>query len=199
MLEFWLCFVPLFVAVDAVGVMPIFLSLTQGMDRDKVRQAIYRSLATAAGVALAFLALGTAILHLLGITVADFMVAGGILLFLLAIGDLLANEKLLRQVDVNNMGIVPLGVPLITGPAVLTTSMLLLNQYGAAWTATAIVANILIAGAVFFFAGTIGRVLGQVGEKIISKIAMLLLAAIGVMMVRKGIESFITAGIASSS
>lgn len=199
MIEFWLCFVPLFVAVDAVGVMPIFLSLTQGMDRDKVRQAIYRSVATATVVALAFLVLGTAILDLLGITVADFMVAGGILLFVLAIGDLLANEKLQRQVDVNSLGAVPLGVPLITGPAVLTTSMLLLNQYGAAWTAAAIIANILIAGTVFFFASTIGRVLGQVGEKIISKIAMLLLAAIGVMMVRKGVEAFIAVGITSTS
>lgn len=199
MIEFWLCFVPLFVAVDAVGVMPIFLSLTQGMDRDKVRQAIYRSVATATVVALAFLVLGTAILDLLGITVADFMVAGGILLFVLAIGDLLANEKLQRQVDANSLGAVPLGVPLITGPAVLTTSMLLLNQYGAAWTAAAIIANILIAGTVFFFASTIGRVLGQVGEKIISKIAMLLLAAIGVMMVRKGVEAFIAVGITSTS
>lgn len=199
MIEFWLCFVPLFVAVDAVGVMPIFLSLTQGMDRDKVRQAIYRSVATATVVALAFLVLGTAILDLLGITVADFMVAGGILLFVLAIGDLLANKKLQRQVNVNSLGAVPLGVPLITGPAVLTTSMLLLNQYGAAWTAAAIIANILIAGTLFFFASTIGRVLGQVGEKIISKIAMLLLAAIGVMMVRKGVEAFIAVGITSTS
>lgn len=194
--EFWLCFVPLFVAVDAVGVLPAFLSLSQGMEPRQVRRAIYQSMATATAVALAFLALGTAILDLLGITVADFMVAGGILLFVLAIGDLLANEKLQRRVDADSLGAVPLGVPLITGPAVLVTSMLLLNQYGAAWTATAIVANILIAGIVFFFAGSIGRVLGRVGEKIISKIAMLLLAAIAVMMVRKGIEAFIAAGIA---
>lgn len=177
----------------------MFLSLTQGMDRGKVRRTIYRSVVTAAVVALIFLALGTVILHLLGITVADFMVAGGILLFVLALGDLLTKEKLQRQVDSNNLGVVPLGVPLITGPAVLTTSMLLLNQYGAGWTAVAIIANILIAGTVFFYSGTISRVLGQVGEKIISKIAMLLLAAIGVMMVRKGIESFITAGIANTS
>ena len=195
-MEFWLCFVPLFVAVDAVGVLPVFLSLTQGMDRHEVRRVIYRSMATAAAVALAFLALGTAILDLLGITVADFMVAGGILLFVLALGDLLANEKLQRRVDTDSLGAVPLGVPLITGPAVLTTSMLLLNQYGAGWTAAAIVANILIASMVFFFAGTIGRVLGRTGEKIISKIAMLLLAAIAVMMVRKGIEIFIAAGVA---
>lgn len=199
MLEFWLCFVPLFVVVDAVGVLPTFLSLTRGMDRHKVHRAIYRSVATAAVVALAFLALGTVILDLLGITVADFMVAGGILLLVLALGNLLANEKLQRQVDSDNLGVVPLGVPLITGPAVLTTSMLLLNLYGAGWTAAAIVANILIVGTMFFFAGTISRALGQVGEKIISKIAMLLLAAIGVMMVRKGVEAFIAAGVAGAS
>lgn len=196
MIEFWLCFVPLFVAVDAIGVLPAFLSLTQGMEPRQIRRAIAQSVATAAAVALAFLALGTAILDLLGITVADFMVAGGILLFVLALGDLLANEKLQRRVDTDSLGAVPLGVPLITGPAVLVTSMLLLNQYGAGWTAAAIVANILIAGIVFFFAGSIGRVLGRTGEKIISKIAMLLLAAIAVMMVRKGIEAFIAAGVA---
>jgi len=190
--EFWLCFVPLFIAVDAVGVLPAFLSLSQGMEPRQVRRAIVHSMATATAVALAFLALGTAILDLLGITVADFMVAGGILLFILAMGDLLADDKLQRQVDADSLGAVPLGVPLITGPAVLTTSMLLLNQYGAGWTAAAIVANILIAGIVFRFAGSIGRVLGRVGEKIVSKIAMLLLAAIAVMMVRKGIEIFLT-------
>ncbi|MDP2787568.1 MAG: MarC family protein [Pseudomonadota bacterium] len=194
--EFWLCFVPLFIAVDAVGVLPAFLSLSQGMDPPQARRAIYHSMATATAVALAFLALGTAILDLLGITVADFMVAGGILLFVLAMGDLLADDKLQRRVDADSLGAVPLGVPLITGPAVLTTSMLLLNQYGAGWTAAAIVANILIAGIVFRFAGSISRVLGRVGEKIVSKIAMLLLAAIAVMMVRKGIEAFISAGVA---
>ena len=194
--EFWLCFVPLFVAVDAVGVLPVFLSLTQDVAPQLVRRVIYQSVVTATAVALAFLALGTAILDLLGITVADFMVAGGILLFLLALGDLLANEKLQRRVGADSLGAVPLGVPLIAGPAVLTTSMLLLNQYGAGWTAAAIVANVLIAGIVFRFAAGIGRVMGRAGEKIVSKIAMLLLAAIAVMMVRKGIEGFIAAGVA---
>ena len=195
MKEFWLCFVPLFVAVDAIGVLPVFLNLTQGMEPHQVRRAVYHSVATATAVALAFLALGTVILDLLGITVADFMVAGGILLFVLALGGLLANEKPQRRADTESLGAVPLGVPLIAGPAVLTTSMLLLNQYGAGWTAAAIIANILIAGIVFRFATTISHALGRVGEKIVSKIAMLLLAAIAVMMVRKGIEAFIATGV----
>lgn len=105
-MDFSLCFVPRFVAVDAVGVLPTFLSPSQGMEANRVRRVIHQSKATAAAVALAFLALGTAILDLLGITVADFMVAGGILLFVLAMGDLLAIEKPQRQIDPDSPGAV---------------------------------------------------------------------------------------------
>jgi multiple antibiotic resistance protein len=192
MKDFWLCFVPLFVAVDALGVLPAFITLTQGIELSKVRRVIYQSAATATLVALGFLVLGTALLELLGITVADFMVAGGLLLFALAIGDLLVGNKLQRRVDPDSLGVVPLGVPLIAGPAVLTTSVLLVNQFGVVNTAAAIIANILVAGLVFRFSGLIGRALGTVGARIASKIAMLFLAAIAVMMVRKGIEAFVT-------
>lgn len=195
MKEFWLCFVPLFVAVDAIGLLPVFLSLTRNVEERRVKQVIYHSVLTASLVALLFLALGTLILELLGITVADFMIAGGILLFVLALGDLLTDDKLQQHVDARSLGAVPLGVPLITGPAVLATSMLLLNQYALIWVVAAVVSNILIAGLVFHFSSTISRVLGEVGEKIVSKIAMLFLAAIAVMMVRKGIESFIATSI----
>ena len=195
MKEFWLCFVPLFVAVDAIGLLPAFLSLTRNVEERRVKQVIYHSVLTASLVALLFLALGTLILELLGITVADFMIAGGILLFVLALGDLLTDDKLQQHVDARSLGAVPLGVPLITGPAVLATSMLLLNQYALIWVVAAVVSNILIAGLVFHFSSTISRVLGEVGEKIVSKIDMLFLAAIAVMMVRKGIESFIATSI----
>ena len=195
MTEFWLCVVPLVVAVDAIGLLPAFLSLTRNVEERRVKQVIYHSVLTASLVALLFLALGTLILELLGITVADFMIAGGILLFVLALGDLLTDDKLQQHVDARSLGAVPLGVPLITGPAVLATSMLLLNQYALIWVVAAVVSNILIAGLVFHFSSTISRVLGEVGEKIVSKIAMLFLAAIAVMMVRKGIESFIATSI----
>jgi len=96
--------------------------------------------------------------------------------------DLLRAEKVQRKVDLETMGAVPIGVPLITGPAVLTTSILLLNRYGAVLTSSALVINILIAGAVFRSAEPINRVLGNAGAKTVSKIASLLLAAIAVMV-----------------
>jgi len=187
---FWLTFVPLFVAVDAVGVLPMFMGLTDGLAAPQRRVIVRQSVFTAAGVALAFLAVGTGLLKLLGITVADFMVAGGILLFVISLSDLLRVEKVQRRSDPDSLGAVPIGVPLITGPAVLTTSLLLLNEHGLAPTAVAVLLNIAIAGVVFSFADAINRVLGSAGSKTLSKIASLLLAAIAVMMVRKGVMSF---------
>lgn len=189
--SFWLCFVPLFVAVDAIGVLPMFMSLTEGMESPALRRIIYHSVVTAAVVGMSFLVVGKAILELLGITVGDFMVAGGSLLFVISVSDLLRAEKVQRRVDPESLGAVPLGVPLITGPAVLTTSILLLNEHGIVVTAAALIPNVLIAGIVFYFAEAINRGLGNAGAKTASKIASLLLAAIAVMMVRKGVESFI--------
>ena len=191
MKSFWLCFVPLFIAVDAIGVLPIFISFTQDIKPRRVRTIIYQSVITAIIVALFFLIGGKAILDMLGITVSDFMIAGGVLLFAISINDLLTSDKIQRKIDPESLGAVPLGVPLITGPAVLTTSILLLNEHGFVPTAVAILINVLIAGVVFSFSIYIHRFLGKAGSKTLSKIASLLLAAIGVMIVRKGITALI--------
>ncbi|MBN1270143.1 MAG: MarC family protein [Kiritimatiellae bacterium] len=194
MRTFWICFVPMFVAVDAFGVLPLFINLIQEVEPARIRRVIVQSVVTAIVVALLFLAIGTALLRLLGITVADFMVAGGLLLFVISVRDIMTGEKTQRKVDVDTVGAVPIGVPLITGPAVLTTSILLMNQHGAALTSAVVVINILIAGLIFLFARPISRGLGNAGTKTLSKIAGLLLASIAVMIVRKGVVQFLAGG-----
>ena len=195
MKSFGLCFIPLFVAVDAIGVLPLFMNFTEGIEQSKIKNIIIQSMITALIVALAFIAVGTATLKLLGITVADFMIAGGTLLFVFSIRDILSAEKKPYEVDLESMGAVPIGVPLITGPAVLTTSMLLINEHSLVITSLAIITNILIAGAVFFMAPLINRIIGKTGSKTVSKITSLLLAAIGVMIIRRGIAIFIANGL----
>lgn len=187
MKNFLWCFVPLFVAVDAFGVLPLFMALTEGISGERRRRVIAQSVLTAGTVALAFTAVGRPGLRALGISVSDFMMAGGLLLFALSLRDLLSVDKGRRSVDPETLGAVPIGVPLITGPAVLTTCMLLADQRGLAPTLAAAAANVLIAGVVFWFAQPIGRALGAAGAKILSKMAALLLASIGVMMVRRGV------------
>jgi len=193
MRDFWLAFVPLFVAVDAVGVLPLFLSLTEDLDARRRRAVILQSVATAALVALGFLAAGPALLRFLGVTIPDFMIAGGLLLLAISLSDLLTGAKRQRQADPESVGPVPIGVPLITGPAVLTTCVLLADRYGRGVTAAAALANILLAGGVFWFADPICRALGRTGTRTVSKVASLLLAAIAVMLIRRGIVASVTA------
>jgi multiple antibiotic resistance protein len=192
MREFLLCFVPLFVAVDAIGILPMFVSLTEGADKASRQRIAIQSILTASVVAVAFLWLGPVLLRFLGITVQDFMIAGGVLLLAIALSDLLTGEKRQRMADPESLGAVPIGIPLITGPAVLTTCILLRDIYGR-WTTTyALVANIAIAGIVFHAADPITRALGRNGTKSASKLASLLLAAIAVMLIRKGISGILT-------
>ena len=188
---FWLCFVPLFVAVDAVGVLPMFLSLTDGLDQRRLRTVIIQSVLTASSVAVVFVLAGPLLLRFMGITVPDFMLAGGMLLLAISLNTLLTGEKKLQEVDVSSLGAVPIGIPLITGPAVLTTCILLANTHGKSITVLAVILNIIIAGLVFGFAGPITNRLGRTGSKAVSKVASMLLAAIAVMLMRRGLFEMI--------
>ena len=197
---FWLCFVPFFVAVDPVGMAPLFIALTGGLPKERCRRIILQSVITALLVALIFLAIGEGIMRLLGISVPDFMIAGGVLLFIIAISDItrIADRNSENTIlDPDSLGAVPLGVPLITGPAVLATSVLMMQQHGAGPTAAAIVATIGLVALVLSQADRIVRMLGKAGSKAFSKIFALLLAAIAVMIIRRGIAMYLKDGIGS--
>jgi multiple antibiotic resistance protein len=181
-----LSFIPIFVAVDAIGVLPIFVSLTEGATQQQRRRTIVQSVLTALILAIGFIFLGKAVFRLLGITLGDFMVAGGAILFCIAIIDI-ANPVKTRRLPSEELGSVPIGTPLIVGPAVLTTSMVIISQYGIIPTLISVVANILLAGLIFAFSSVLIKALGESGAKALSKITSLLLAAIAVMLIRKGI------------
>jgi len=187
MKTFWICFVSLFVVVDAPGVLPMFLGLTEGMAPHETKKVVLQSVITATLVALGFLFAGSVLLEFLGITIPDFMIAGGILLLAISLSDLLSGEKRLRQVDAEDLGVVPLGVPLITGPAVLTTCLLLAHAYGVWVAAIALIINIGLVGVLLMLARPISGWIGKTGARMISKVFSLLLAAFAVMLMRRGL------------
>ena len=133
-------FIPLFVAVDAFGVLPIFVSLTEGLDTKEKNRVVIQSIWTASVVAVVFILLGKLIFRFLGITIADFMIAGGAILFCISITDII-NPTKKRRIPSDNLGSVPIGIPLIVGPAVLATSLVLESQYGLLATIVSILLN----------------------------------------------------------
>ncbi len=190
MLEnYYLAFVPIFVAVDALGILPVYMSMTNGMTREEKESLVQRSTLTALCVAVAFLGVGRLVFQWLGITMSDFFVAGGAILFIISIRDLLSEKR--APASGGRAGVIPLAVPLIAGPAVLTTSLILLNSYGIFPTLFSIVTNILLCGIILHFSSRLSRVLGEAGSDTLSKTFNLLLAAIGVMLVRRGIQEIV--------
>jgi multiple antibiotic resistance protein len=187
--EFGLTFVPLFVAMDAVAILPILLPLTSGMSLHERNRVLRLAMITALGLGLGFVAIGKGIFLFLGIKVADFLVAGGAILFLLAAKDILTG-KMLSEEDLKGTGIigaVPLGTPLIVGPAVLTTLLILIEEYPLYMVILSFVVNLAI---VWLLINQVNRVmgfLGQAGAKVISKIIGLFLAAIAVKMISQGL------------
>lgn len=192
---FWLAFIPIFVAVDAIGILPIFVGLTRQFNKKKKYAIIVQSVITALCLAIVFVFLGKEIFKLLNITIGDFMIAGGLVLFCIAIIDIV-NPGRQRKVPASEVGAVPLGTPLISGPAVLTTSLLVAGEYGLVIASLSILLNVVLAGVIFYSSNYIIEVLGERGTKALSKIMHLLLAAIAVMLIRKGLGQFIPALVA---
>lgn len=184
---FFLCFVPLFVAVDAIALLPLFINLTLEMKEIQINKIIWQSVMTASVVTILFIFVGKVIFSLLQITVSDFMIAGGLLLFIIAMRDLVSSDIKQLKADDETLGAVPLGVPLIVGPAVLTTSLILVNEYGHIVTLTAALINIVLAGILLIMAKPINNLFGKSGVKTLSKLASLLLSVIAIKMIRKGI------------
>ena len=184
-----LTFIPIFVAVDSIGNIPLFVSLVEGVTKAERRKIISDSVVTATVVAILFMFIGKRILGFLGITIPDFQIAGGTLLFIIAVRLLLpgAQKTLLFDNHNKEVGVFPLGTPLITGPAVLTTTLMMLDAHGVMPTFVSLLVNMLIVWITLAQADRIMKLFGSGGTRAFSKIMYILLAAIAVMMVRRGI------------
>jgi multiple antibiotic resistance protein len=186
-----LAFIPLFVAVDVLAVVLIYLGIGPPLDEGPRRRLILEATATAAAVGVGFLLAGDAVLRFLGVTVGDFKIAGGLLLLVLSIHELLHPELPLRQPGARP-GVVPLGVPMIAGPAVLTTLLTVARTHGYAVTLLAFALNLLLVWVALRWASLIGRLLGEGGCRAVTKVFSLVLAAIAVTFVREGVMTAIT-------
>lgn len=184
-----LTFIPIFVAVDAIGNIPLFVSLVEGLHKKQIQKVITKSITIATAVAIIFMFIGKWILRFIGITIPDFQIAGGALLFIISVRLLLpgTTKHLLSDGHDKDVGVFPLGTPLITGPAVLTTTLMMLDSFGLWPTFISLAVNMVIVWITLAKANSIIRLMGTSGTRAFSKIMYILLAAIGVMMVRRGV------------
>ncbi|MFZ4714620.1 MAG: MarC family protein [Bacteriovoracaceae bacterium] len=184
--SFLISFTGIFVAMDIIGTVPMYLSMTSEMAIRERSLVVNKSMLVALVVAILFMFFGQKVFAHLGITIPDFKIAGGLILLLVSLADLLGGPEAVQKSS-GSTGIVPLAVPLITGPGVLTAVILQANTVGFMITLAAILLNFLISWFILLKCETITKLIGKDGTVVISKIAALLLAAISVAMIRSGI------------
>ena len=192
--------VTLFVTVDPVGLAPMFMVLTAGFGPVARRQTAVRATVTAAVVLIAFAVIGEPLIGFLGISLAAFRIAGGLLLFVIAF-EMVFERRIERKAvtaeragsfeDTRHVAIFPLAIPLTSGPGAISATILLSAQAGGIVGLMVLIAAILamIAAclAVFLLAGRIERVLGETGRLVVSRLLGVILAALAVQFVADGV------------
>jgi multiple antibiotic resistance protein len=193
-------FLPLFVAVNIPGILPLYIGLTETMDPSARWRLLVRALSVAFILAVLMLFAGQVIFETLGITVNDLRVGGGLILLILSITDLVFAEQMNNRrtgdadaddPDHEALAVVPLGIPLIIGPAAITTILVSQQSYGYAPTLLSVVVNMALVFTAFHFGPRLMAALGPSTSKAIAKVASLFLAAIAIAMIRVGITAML--------
>ncbi|WP_426244897.1 MarC family protein [Nocardioides sp. LHG3406-4] len=188
-------FVTLFVIMDPVGTVPIFLSLTSGRSPATARRAAWQAVAVSFVVITAFAFFGQQILAYLHISLPALQCAGGLLLLLVALELLTGNEKEPTAAAGTNVALVPLGTPLLAGPGAIVATMLFSQQVHGLATFTAVALGVVLTHLSLWlamrFSLPILRVIRESGVLLVTRIAGLLLSAIAVQLVADAVRAFI--------
>lgn len=183
--KFLVAFIPLFVAIDPIGLIACFMGFAPNASREHRQKQGLLGIITGFLVAIGFIFLGRFIFKALGISVSDFQVAGGLILLGLAGRELIGGRDGPRDDDAE-FGVVPLGMPLIAGPALLTALLLLVDTVGVIYTLLSLLVNLLLVEVGFRYARRVENLLSKQGLNGVSKLIALLLAAIAVSLIRRG-------------
>jgi multiple antibiotic resistance protein len=185
--QFVLTFVPLFIVIDAFGNLPFVLTVSEDLMKQDRRKMVHYAILTATAVGLVFLFFGQLILKVMGISVGAFAIAGGLILLVLSIR-YMSTGHMVTAVKEEMVAVVPIGTPLVMGPATITTLLILALQFPIWMVLISFAVNMLITWVIFLASQRIGGFMGQGGLRAVSRIFSLLLAAIAVSMIIRGLD-----------
>lgn len=204
MLEFALdTFITFLVVIDPIGTAPVFVGLTVGANRDYRRKMAIRGVLIGAGILIGFALCGQFLLQALGISLPALRIAGGVLLFLVAIDMLFARQSGLRSTTESeteeahfrpDISVFPLAIPLLAGPASITTVLLMVSGAQGDWLQIGVGMGLLLVVLgmtllALLLAGALTRLLGEIGANVISRVLGVILSALAVQFVITGLVS----------
>ena len=194
----------LFIVVDPLGLVPVYMGMTAGMSREERRHTTAVAVISGVSILLAFSLGGEWLLaHAFHITTDELLVVGGLLLLVIGVTGTIFGERIYR-VEVaaatrrSSVGAVPIGCPLLAGPGAITATILTVNAYCPRWRGIAVASLLVlvvfsVVWLVLRFTERIHGLLGQVGSMVVSRLMQILLAAIGVHYLVAGVRGLLAA------
>jgi len=179
--------ITLFIIIDPLGNIPIFIGLTRGLAKGDRRRAFRNAVLTGFVILLSFALIGQYIFMFFGISLHSFMIAGGILLLIISIRIIVRGEWTENSTTPEHIGVVPIGFPLLVGPGAITTTILTLQASGVLVTITAVLLVFAVVHVILKLIDPIYKFLGSSGSLVISGLMALLTAAIGIQYILEGI------------
>ncbi|MEM2897528.1 MAG: MarC family protein, partial [Candidatus Bathyarchaeia archaeon] len=180
--------IALLVIVDPLGNIPLFISMTERMSLKERRKTFNLASIMAFILLLIFAIIGQSLLSLFGISLHSFMIAGGILLLIIAIKILIYGGWREKELSSESIGIVPIAFPLLVGPGAITTTVVLLQTTGFHLTITAVFIVFIIVWLLLHFIDRIYNLLGRTGSDVIARVMAVFIAAMAVEFIMKGIK-----------
>ncbi len=187
-MEILIAVVQLFIITNPLGNLPVFHMLTKDKKLEDKRKTYLAACVFGFSILLVFAMVGTYILQLFNISLADFRIAGGILLLVIALLIVIRGNWVEVKGDDRIIGAVPLGCPVLAGPGAITTAMVLLGTFGYQITLLGILINFILCFIILFAGDILFKFLGENGSEIISRVTAIFLAAIGVHYILVGIS-----------
>ncbi|WP_245521963.1 MarC family protein [Pyrobaculum neutrophilum] len=181
--------VALYVIVDPLGNIPLFAALTAGLSEAQRSRVLLLSVLVASAVLVLFAVFGVEIFGYFGVELGDFMIASGLILISFSLHQLIRPYEQRPATDGLEVAVVPLAVPYLAGPASISYVLLMSKHMGVAPTLLAVAAVSLLTFATLRASGFIMRALGVLGIRVVEKIMLILSVAIGVSLVRRGLEA----------
>jgi len=186
--------IALFIVVDPFGNIPIFIGLTEKMPSQQRKRVFHSATLIGFILLLVFTLVGQQILAFFNISLYSFMIAGGVLLLIIAVKLLIEGEWRVPTGSLEKLSSVPIAVPLLVGPGAMTTTMLNFQEFGIIITVAAVAIVFLIVWLVLKLIDPIHRFMGKSGAAIVTRVMALLIAAIAVQYIINGITYYIPTG-----
>ena len=188
--EFARAAIALFIIVDPLGNIPIFVGLTENISDTQRKKTYNTAVLVSFALLLVFAFTGQEILSLFGLTIYSFEIAGGILLLIIAIRILISGFHRSDE-SPESLGAVPIAIPLLVGPGAITTTILNLQNYGTIITILAVVIVLGLTWVILRFINGVYKILGKTGALVIARVMALLIAAIAVQYILTGLSHFL--------